>query len=1516
MNTKSLRNGSFINRTGVFILLFSILVISSFTPASVIANQRISSQSIQQNVATDLTQNQNQELQTTKGSAFDLIPEDSRYDLLRKHLEKEGAPINAKVISPFLLNLQDRDLNVQKDGTMKLVVSLDNRNKYADVYGLASRFGFSVEEEIPRLNAFVFKGKIDAFNNFLLSKGSRLGVEYVEPVVYYQLDNTEKSHPPHLMGTPNDPMWNDQYGPQIIRADKAWGQFQTPPSEPVIVAVIDTGVDYNHPDLQNIYLPGGYDWYNDDNDPMDDHDHGTHVAGIIAAEINNSIGIAGVAGLGSGYVKVMAEKFLSSWGSGSDTDAANAIIHAVDFGADILSNSWGGGPSDLIAEAMAYAEDNGVIVIAAAGNGFGQDADFNYPAALPSVISVSSTDENDQLSYFSSYGYTVDVAAPGSSILSTVRNGDYEFFSGTSMATPHVSATAALMLLRQPDLTPFEVRTLLHDTSVDLGDEGFDVKFGYGRIDVLNATTAAVRPNTDLRATIYVPQQPTITNSIIRVTIGLFNFGTSTQDLSYSILQNGKVVASGTESNMAGGTYLKYEHEMIVVNPQDVVLQAIITPVAGETNIANNNATQVLSFGKQTYSMKPMQFEWDDARNGGRNLGLVGDDIAVDVPLPFAFPFFGDFNFDTAFASTNGYISFVDPSGWRYYPAIFPDDYNPFVIAPFWTDMIMFDFGDGGNTTNDVPEFWVKERNDSVILQWTNAKLYFDPTARITFQAVLYKDGDIQFNYLNAETEFVAIGVNKGLRSMDYTTYWSPLDGPISLTNMSLLFTSKEMSVANELGVSLYTSLDMTLPNSNNTIEFGILNYGTADATNVAYDMAINGTSVMNGSTDVDAGFGEPFSYEWMPTVEGHYVFNISVAPYLNETDLQNNFIVFEVDVVSSNLNVPFGTPMYYQFDSELFGGLEEWPLLEMHVEETEDPLFADLWLTYIDLFTGEVFIESSFRFNVLTFELEGGWGQMPFILPTFADVGYSNEFGEIVSDTTYDFQGTSLTGWLLEDSWGTSVVYDQETGAMLSYRVPFYNGNGTSPETVGVTIIAAHGVLATPSVNQFLDVFAIDGPVNAETQINAFVMNTGSSTVSGTTLQLKVDGQDVFSMDISSLDPTSYTVVSVNYTVSEGVHLAEGSLSAATSETYLEDNADTDTFIGMEFIAVFQDDYPFFSYMLEDVITYGLGMGVKYFGSNDIGNVNISAYKRVIIASSQTASFQNKVSSNTQWFENYAENGGILEIHAASDQGYGAGPGYTSLPGGVSVVNAQDGYNQISIMDPTSDLFTTPNLISDAMLSNWYWSAYGYLSINDPLTKVYAKTTDVSSVAPVIAAKAQGDGFIIYTTMPVEAWWGSYSFLENLVQFVPNDVPTSGNPPSIQGNENVIMYYGQWETLIYVISSDFYETYSITIDGDKTVYNWNEKEKTIVISTENWTVGEHSVKIDATDLLGQTTSMETTVKVLPQGGVTVTKTVSATTTPTNTSVSSSESKSPFNMWAVVFGLVFIAIMPIIRKKK
>ena len=320
---------------------------------------------------------------------------------------------------------------------------------------------------------------------------------------------------------PNDPSFTQLWGlnntgqtggtPDAdIDAAEAW---DITTGSNVLVGVIDTGVDYNHPDLiNNIWTnPGeiagdgidndgngfiddihGWDFAFNDADPFDGDGHGTHVAGTIAAQGNNGIGVSGV----SWSAEILPIKFLDDTGFGSIFNAIQAVEYATMMGVDLTNNSWsGGGFNQGLYDAIEAAGQAGQLFIAAAGNN-GQNTDFSprYPASynLDNIISVAATDHNDQLAGFSNYGSTsVDLAAPGVSVYSTSPGGGYRFLSGTSMAAPHVAGVASLLLSQDPTLSAQEVKDRILATADPITNLQGKTVTG-GRLNAYNALTGSI----------------------------------------------------------------------------------------------------------------------------------------------------------------------------------------------------------------------------------------------------------------------------------------------------------------------------------------------------------------------------------------------------------------------------------------------------------------------------------------------------------------------------------------------------------------------------------------------------------------------------------------------------------------------------------------------------------------------------------------------------------------------------------------------------------------------------------------------------------------------------------------------------------------------------------------------------------------------------------------------------------------------------------------------------------------
>ena len=298
-----------------------------------------------------------------------------------------------------------------------------------------------------------------------------------------------------------------------VKASEAWST--TTGSTDIVVAVIDTGIDYNHPDLAaNVWtntaeiagngLDDDGDGYVDDvrgwnfvagnNNPLDDNGHGSHTSGTLGAVGGNALGVTGVCQ----HVKIMPLKFLSATGSGANTDAIEAILYATAHHALLTSNSWGGGGfSQAMKDAIDLANLADVGFIAAAGNSANDNDQVpSYPSSFqsPNVIAVAATDDSDAITYFSSYGKTsVHVAAPGLAIYSTTKNGGYATMSGTSMATPHVSGACALLKAANPSLTFAQIKQSLL-TQADAKPTLKNKIMSGGRLNIDKALVPATAP--------------------------------------------------------------------------------------------------------------------------------------------------------------------------------------------------------------------------------------------------------------------------------------------------------------------------------------------------------------------------------------------------------------------------------------------------------------------------------------------------------------------------------------------------------------------------------------------------------------------------------------------------------------------------------------------------------------------------------------------------------------------------------------------------------------------------------------------------------------------------------------------------------------------------------------------------------------------------------------------------------------------------------------------------------------
>lgn len=445
----------------------------------------------------------------------------------------------------------------------------------------------------------------------------------------------------------------------------------------VLVAIPDTGIDYNHEDLIGKVI-GGWDYVNNDQDPMDDFGHGTHVAGTIAAK-DNDIGVIGVAPEAS----LLAMKMLDAGGSGYWDDAAASVIDSTNSGAKIISMSWGGGADDpTLKAAIQYAYSQGVLLIAGAGNGYG--GSIIWPAAYPEVMAVTATDQNDAIAAFSSLGPKAEISAPGVDIPSTVPTGDcplcdpsgYRLLSGTSMATPHVSGTAALIWSAYPGLTRNQVRSRITDYAVDYYPPGRDPSYGFGRIDAFKSVMQSP-PS----------PPPTPYYMMIRPDYGWID-------------------------GITGGTQIQFDSP-------------------------------------------------DDGTSGA-------------IPLGMNFNFYGIMR-TQLWVGTNGLISFDGDGSQRYYVNTPIPNTNPpnNFMAVYWDDLYM------DSPASAYYKLDTSSRPAKLIITWQNVRL-FSGSARTTFEAVLYEDGRILYQYQQPslfEYDAETIGVEDvgGTRGQQYK-YNEPVD--------------------------------------------------------------------------------------------------------------------------------------------------------------------------------------------------------------------------------------------------------------------------------------------------------------------------------------------------------------------------------------------------------------------------------------------------------------------------------------------------------------------------------------------------------------------------------------------------------------------------------------------------------------------------------------------------------------------------------------------------------------------
>ena len=390
--------------------------------------------------------------------------------------------------------LPDEADSVPREKAILIKYAQDSTPTYSTLSETLAKFGpvelNQYSAGIPFVRMVVDKEDYDSIPALLEQLRASEGVEFAEEDELYKIHSI-----------PNDPLFSYQWNLTALDMPAVWDV--TFGNESVVVAVLDTGVYFPLDDLNRTRFAQGFDFVNNSVNPFDDNGHGSHVTGTIAQSTNNGRGVAGMAS----NVKILPVKVLGSDGYGFVSGVAEGIIFAVNNGADIINMSLGGPYSDLIDDACEYASDHGVLVIASTGND--GISSISYPSALSGVVSVGAVNDLGNKTSYSNYGTGLDVMAPGGDFSRTLYNDEfaesfpggilqesidpvygeaYMYYSGTSMAAPHVAGLAALIKSKNQSLSALQIEEIITSTADDDAyTSGYDTLYGFGLINPVRA---------------------------------------------------------------------------------------------------------------------------------------------------------------------------------------------------------------------------------------------------------------------------------------------------------------------------------------------------------------------------------------------------------------------------------------------------------------------------------------------------------------------------------------------------------------------------------------------------------------------------------------------------------------------------------------------------------------------------------------------------------------------------------------------------------------------------------------------------------------------------------------------------------------------------------------------------------------------------------------------------------------------------------------------------------------------
>jgi subtilisin family serine protease len=609
-------------------------------------------------------------------------------------------------------------------------------------------------------------------------------VLYAEPdyVVHVEQNPVTPNDPgyPQLWGLHNTGQTGGTPGADI-HAPQAWSLSTGSPN--VVVGVIDTGIDYNHEDLNvnmfrnpldcnsngvdddgNGFIDDcyGIDTFNGDSDPMDDFFHGTHVAGTIGAAGNNGIGVIGV----NWQVKLLACKFIGSNGWGYTSGAITCLDYMATMkerGVNIVAtnNSWGGDAfSQALYDAIDVQRQKGILFIAAAGNAASDnDGAPMFPAGyyLPNIIAVAATDDSDSPALFSNFGgHSVHLGAPGVGILSTTPGNTYTIYSGTSMAAPHVTGAAALLAAQDPSRDWKTVRNLI----LAGGDAipAMTNTISQKRLNVRGAMTCT-------NSTVLSRLQPrtTIATAAVGLAVDLavlhINCGRPNGDFTVSL--DGGIETIPLRDDGGGADQ----------EANDGIYSAQWTPSAtGSHTLAFPGGDVVTLQVLTPYRYSTTTFTWRTIAGTPLNLDDTersGDSVLVSPPFPIQF---GGGSFDRLYVNSNGNITFTAPFPSAVVEPI-PSASTATLVAPFWDDLVLFPYSQSGPPADAYWEVVGAAPNRELVIEWRDVSRV-DPSAvvgilpcegRITFQVVFFEGrSDILFNYADVHFADPCVNVSLG----------------------------------------------------------------------------------------------------------------------------------------------------------------------------------------------------------------------------------------------------------------------------------------------------------------------------------------------------------------------------------------------------------------------------------------------------------------------------------------------------------------------------------------------------------------------------------------------------------------------------------------------------------------------------------------------------------------------------------------------------------------------------------